>query len=109
MNEKVEVRPTIRYGLYRHYKGNLYQVWGVARHSETGEWFVVYQKQYDDYGLFLRPYGMFVETVEIDGVIIPRFDFVTNGAVYLSQVLPEATDTGPDHYAGIFAVTPSVS
>jgi len=60
-------------GLYRHYKGNDYRVIGLARHSETLEPLVVYQALYGERGLWVRPAGMFVETVTIAGVVRPRF------------------------------------
>lgn len=50
--------------LYRHFKGNIYQVIGVATHSETGEKMVVYQAQYGERGLFVRPYYMFTEELD---------------------------------------------
>lgn len=53
-----------RPGLYRHYKGNAYRVLGLARHSETLEPVVVYQALYGERGLWVRPAGMFAETVE---------------------------------------------
>lgn len=60
-------------GTYRHYKGNLYEVLYTARHSETGEWFVVYRALYGDYGLWVRPLAMFCENVEVDGQQVARF------------------------------------
>ena len=63
-------------GKYRHYKGNDYQVLGVARHSETEEPFVVYRCEYGDFSLWIRPLAMFVEEVELDGKKQPRFAFV---------------------------------
>ncbi|TCV91258.1 uncharacterized protein DUF1653 [Luteibacter rhizovicinus] len=66
---------TVRSGFYRHYKGNPYRVLGTARHSETMEELVVYQALYGDHGLWVRPAGMFAETVEIDGKVIPRFTY----------------------------------
>lgn len=63
----------IQNGIYRHYKGNLYQVLHLARHSETEEWLVVYRALYGDFGIWVRPLAMFTETVEIDGKIVPRF------------------------------------
>ena len=60
-------------GLYRHYKGNDYEVLGVATHSETGESLVVYRALYGEFGLWVRPLAMFEETVQIDGVVTPRF------------------------------------
>lgn len=63
-------------GRYRHYKGNEYIVIGVARHSESLEELVVYRQDYGDHGLWVRPLPMFLETVEVDGEKVPRFEFV---------------------------------
>lgn len=63
----------VRPGRYRHYKGNFYQVIDVARHSETEEEMVVYRKLYGDCSLWVRPLGMFVEDVPVDGRMAPRF------------------------------------
>lgn len=60
-------------GLYEHCKGNRYEVLELARHSETEEWFVVYRALYGEHGVWIRPLGMFAETVEIDGTRVPRF------------------------------------
>ena len=67
---------TMRPGRYRHYKGNEYEVIGIARHSETEEEMVVYRKLYGDHSLWVRPFGMFVENVPVDGVMVPRFERV---------------------------------
>ena len=67
---------TIRPGRYQHYKGNDYTVIGVARHSETLEELVVYRAEYGERGLWVRPAAMFQETVEVDGVTMPRFCWV---------------------------------
>ncbi len=63
----------IRPGRYRHFKGKEYQVLGLARHSETEEWMVVYRPLYGEGGLWVRPASMWVETVERDGKVQPRF------------------------------------
>ena len=63
-------------GKYRHYKGNQYSVLGVARHSETEEELVVYRQDYGDRSLWVRPKQMFLETVQVDGRPVPRFQFV---------------------------------
>ncbi len=66
----------IRPGRYRHYKGNEYEVIDVARHSETEKEMVVYRKLYDDHSLWVRPLGMFVEHVLVNGQQIPRFEWI---------------------------------
>ncbi|SHN23714.1 DUF1653 domain-containing protein [Rhizobacter sp. OV335] len=66
--------PTLPLGLYRHYKGGEYEVIGVARHSESLEAMVVYRPLYNDTGWWVRPFEMFVGTVEIDGVVRRRFE-----------------------------------
>jgi len=62
-------------GRYRHYKGNFYQVIGVARHSETEEPMVVYRQLYGDQGLWVRPLEMFLETVLVQGRCVARFEY----------------------------------
>ena len=54
----------LKRGIYQHYKGQLYQVFNVATHSETQEKFVVYQCLYGDYSMWVRPLSMFIETVK---------------------------------------------
>ncbi len=66
----------IKIGKYRHYKGNEYQVIGVAKHSETSEDLVVYQALYGDHGLWARPLRMFVEEVEVEGKKVLRFEYI---------------------------------
>ena len=53
-------------GKYRHFKGNYYQVIGVATHSEIQEKLVVYQPLYGEGGLWVRPYEMFAGEVDHD-------------------------------------------
>lgn len=65
-----------RPGRYRHYKGKEYRVIGLARHSETQEILVVYQLLYGDFGLWVRPAAMFVETITREGRHMPRFAYV---------------------------------
>jgi hypothetical protein len=65
--------PTAAPGLYRHYKGNDYEVVGVATHSETHEPMVVYRPLYGEMGLWVRPLAMFMEDVTVDGKTVPRF------------------------------------
>lgn len=66
----------MKQGRYRHYKGKDYIVIGVARHSETNEEMVVYQQDYGERGLWVRPKEMFEETVEMGGQRVHRFQFV---------------------------------
>ena len=61
-------------GLYRHYKGGQYEVIGTARHSETLEPMTVYRALYGAHGLWVRPAAMFSETIEVDGMVRPRFE-----------------------------------
>lgn len=66
----------IKLGRYRHFKGNEYEVIGIARHSETLEEMVVYRALYGDGGLWVRPAFMWCETVERDGKRFPRFEYI---------------------------------
>lgn len=67
-----EIKP----GRYRHFKGNEYEVLGIARHSETEEELVVYRALYGDFGLWVRPVSMWNETVERDGKTFRRFTYI---------------------------------
>ena len=60
-------------GLYRHYKGLMYEVVGTVRHSESLEPMTLYRALYGERGLWVRPADMFNEEVVIDGVRQPRF------------------------------------
>ena len=61
-------------GTYVHYKnGKYYTVIDVVRHSETEEWMVLYRAEYGDYGLWVRPLKNFLEQVNLDGQLVPRF------------------------------------
>ena len=68
----------IKNGIYQHYKGNKYEVIGVAKHSETLEDLVVYRALYDNQvsQLWVRPLKMFTETIENDGKEIERFKYI---------------------------------
>ena len=68
----MEIKP----GKYRHFKGNLYEVIGVANHSETMEEMVVYRALYGEHGLWVRPASMWEEVVDRDGYRGPRFQYV---------------------------------
>jgi hypothetical protein len=68
----MEIEP----GIYRHYKGNNYEVIGIARHSEDESELVVYRPLYGEGKLWVRPLEMFVELVEVEGSKQPRFAFI---------------------------------
>jgi hypothetical protein len=68
-----ENKDTIRPGIYKHFKGNSYEVIGIGLHSETQEPMVVYRALYGDYMLWVRPAAMFFEHVSKDGYDGPRF------------------------------------
>ncbi len=72
---------TISPGRYRHYKGNEYQVLAVATHSETLEPMVVYQAEYGDRKIWVRPASMWNEMVTKDGVTAPRFTRISEPEV----------------------------
>ena len=71
-----ELQYPVRPGRYRHYKGNEYQVLGVARHSETEEEMVVYRALYGEGGLWVRPAAMWDEQIERDGQVVRRFTYI---------------------------------
>jgi hypothetical protein len=64
-----EFRP----GRYRHFKGGLYEVLSLARHSETEEEFVVYRPLAGEAGWWIRPRSMFFDDVTLVGISVPRF------------------------------------
>ncbi|MBQ5440568.1 MAG: DUF1653 domain-containing protein [Clostridia bacterium] len=76
--ENEQVKKTIKYGKYRHYKGKEYAVLALAKHSETGEKMVVYKQLYDNGEIWVRPASMFTETVEHNGRQVPRFEYIDN-------------------------------
>ena len=72
-------------GVYRHYKGNQYEVIGFAKHSETLEDMVIYKALYGEGGIWVRPLSMWGELVEIDGKAIRRFEYVDDKAETAKQ------------------------
>ena len=65
-------------GIYRHYKGKLYRLIRIVRHSESLEELVMYEALYDNAlgNFWVRPKGMFLEQVVIEGVARDRFEYV---------------------------------
>ena len=62
---------------YRHFKGNVYHVLHIAKHSETLEDMVVYQAMYGERGIWVRPKAMFEELIERDGQTFRRFELIS--------------------------------
>ncbi|MFT6876525.1 MAG: hypothetical protein ACI9XK_001950 [Granulosicoccus sp.] len=81
-------------GIYRHYKGNLYQVLGLARHSETEESLVVYQALYGEKGYWLRPLTLWLDPVNNsadaangkEARIAARFELVDSNDTSLDEL-----------------------
>ncbi len=67
-------------GIYKHYKGNLYELIAVANHSETLEKLVVYKALYGEGGVWVRPLSMWDEQIEINGKTVHRFELVEEKA-----------------------------
>ena len=63
---------------YRHFKGNVYRVLHIAKHSETLEDIVVYQAMYGEGGIWVRPKAMFEEVIERDGRTFRRFEPISD-------------------------------
>jgi hypothetical protein len=76
-------------GMYEHFKGKQYRVWGIALRPDTNESLVLYQAWYDTFALMLRPLVMFQEMVERDGVRKPRFRHLADA------IVPPAVLAGP--------------
>ncbi len=72
---EIRFMAVLELGLYKHYKGNVYEVVGLAKHSETLEEMVLYKATYQKEGenLWVRPLAMFVETIVVDGNNVKRF------------------------------------
>jgi hypothetical protein len=67
---------TVKKGIYRHFKGHEYRVFGIAKHSETLEEYVVYINVKDDNDIWIRPESMFLELVTREGKTFPRFELI---------------------------------
>ena len=71
----------ITLGIYRHYKGNQYEVVGFAKHSETLEDMVIYKALYGEQGTWVRPLSMWDNPIEVDGKIVKRFEHITSSEI----------------------------
>ena len=69
-------KTTVRPGIYRHYKGNLYQVIDIVTHSETDELLVLYRALYGERELWVRPQALFFQSVQVNGQTLPRFEWI---------------------------------
>lgn len=96
---------SLRPGIYKHYKGNLYQVMEVATHSETLEKVVVYRPLYGERALWVRPLAMFTEEVEVNGLMVPRFAW--QSAAPAPEAIKAAAQTRP--VERVVAPTPAVT
>jgi peptidylprolyl isomerase len=82
-------------GIYRHFKGQLYDLQNLARHSETEELFVVYQALYGEKGIWVRPAEMFFDMVERDGILQSRFTYLADRADFSDNGVSENDE--PNH------------
>lgn len=75
-NHDLPALPSLQLGRYRHYKGNEYELLDVVRHSETLEAMVLYKPLYEGSSLWVRPAGMWSETVAFGGKTVVRFALI---------------------------------
>jgi len=77
LQKEYKMSAQLKMGKYQHYKGNFYQVEGLATHSETQEKMVIYRPLYGEGALWVRPLSMFIESVTIKGQAMPRFAYIS--------------------------------
>ncbi|MBP3307923.1 MAG: DUF1653 domain-containing protein [Clostridia bacterium] len=70
----------IKLGRYRHFKGNEYELIHIARDSEAPERLLAIYRSTCDGAVWARPLDMFLETVERDGILVPRFEYLGQNA-----------------------------
>ena len=75
-SEEAQDMNPVPFGIYRHYKGNQYEVIGFAKHSETLEDMVIYKALYGERGIWVRPLSMWENPIEVDGKTVKRFEYV---------------------------------
>jgi len=90
-------------GIYQHYKGSLYKVLEVARHSETEEELVIYQALYGEKGIWARPLSMFTENIERDGIVQARFAYCSSQTEVLELAILNIKDGRADDFEQAFA------
>ena len=66
----------IKKGKYKHFKGNVYELLYIAKHSETLQDMVVYRSVKEPEKLWVRPASMWNESVEFEGKIVTRFTYI---------------------------------
>lgn len=76
----------IKLGIYQHYKGNLYQVVGFARHSETLEELVPYQALQGNYEVWVRPAKMFLDKIAYEGQETIRFKYIKESFTKIHKI-----------------------
>ena len=99
--DELPALPTIALGRYRHYKGGEYEVIGVVRHSESLEPLVLYRALYGESGTWVRPFGMFLETVEVNGQHHLRFQLASGAETVAEDELAATVHRLEGRLAGI--------
>ena len=98
----------IKPGLYRHFKGALYKVIDVARHSESGEALVLYQALYGDKKIWARPLSMFMERLEHEGKAVQRFRYCLNQSLVLEVAVLDVIPGQQQGFEAAFAQAESI-
>ena len=80
MTHDLPVPSSVPVGRYRNFKGDGHKVIGVVRHSESRKPMVLYRALYGEAGLWVQPFAMFVESVEVNGECRPQFAFISGSA-----------------------------